>query len=89
MITPERREGAWSLQRVTRLYIRLLGVFYLVLVLVALVTESAAIDPGVVLYVVVFGAMGVAIGGPVFFVVVVLPGWIIWRAIRRFVRGST
>lgn len=38
-------------------------VFYLVLVVVALVTESAAIDLGVVLYVVVFGAMGVAIGG--------------------------
>ncbi len=85
----EHHRLPWNLKRVTRFYINILGVFYLILVLVALVTEGATADFRFALYIVLFGALSVAIGGPVFYVLCILPGWGVSRLAKRFLRKST
>lgn len=77
------------LHRLTRLYIKVLVVIYLGLIVVALVAESGAVDLRFVVYIVIFGALSVVMGGSVFYIVIILPGWAIYRAVGRFARKPT
>lgn len=76
-----------SLQRLTRFYIKVVGIFLLLVLAVTMVSEAATVDLKFVVSIIVFGSLGAAIWGPVFFVTIVLPGWAIYRLARRILRN--
>jgi len=75
-----------SLQRVTRFYVILLGVLYVVAVPLSLFMERVAFDLELVIIVIMFGALSVAAWGTAFFVVIVLPAWAIYSSVRRLAK---